>query len=50
MGGHFARSLRGALKPSATAYLLSIPTVGDFLEEGLSAFDLSCEDIERGRL
>ena len=37
-------------QPSTAAYLLGIPTVGDFLEEGLSAFGLSCDDVERGHL
>ena len=37
-------------QPSTAAYLLGIPTVGDFLEEGLSAFGLSCDEMERGRL
>jgi hypothetical protein len=31
-------------------YLLGIPLVSDFLEEGLSKFDLSCEGFEMGRL
>ena len=35
---------------SAAAYLLGIPTVGDFLEEGLSTFGFSCEDMERDHL
>ena len=28
-------------------YLLSLPLLGDYLEEGLAAFDLSCADFER---
>jgi hypothetical protein len=31
-------------------YLLGIPLLGDYLEEGLSQFDLSCEEFEIGRL
>lgn len=32
------------------AYLLGIPLLADFLEEGLSLFGLSCEEFELGRL
>jgi hypothetical protein len=32
------------------AYLLGIPTLGDFLEEGLSMLGYSCEEYERNRL
>ncbi|MGH6954537.1 MAG: DUF3775 domain-containing protein [Alphaproteobacteria bacterium] len=31
-------------------YLTGIPQLGDFLEEGLSRFGLSCEGVEMGRL
>jgi hypothetical protein len=31
-------------------YLTGTPMLGDLLEEGLAAFDLSCEDVEKGRL
>jgi hypothetical protein len=31
-------------------YLLGTPLVADFLEEGLSAFGLSCEEFELGRM
>jgi hypothetical protein len=31
-------------------YLLGIPLLGDFLEEGLSALGYSCEEFELGRL
>ncbi len=31
-------------------YLLGIPLLGDFLEEGLSMLGYSCEDFEIGRL
>jgi len=30
----------------ACEYLLSLPLLADYLEEGLNAFDLSCEDAE----
>jgi Protein of unknown function (DUF3775) len=32
------------------AYLLGMPTLGDYLENGLSEFGRSCEEFERGRL
>ena len=32
------------------AYLLGMPQLPDFLEEGLSEFGESCEDVEAGRL
>jgi len=31
-------------------YLLGIPQLGDFLEEGLSVLGFSCEEFEMGRL
>jgi hypothetical protein len=31
-------------------YLVGIPTLGDFLEDGLDMVDRSCEDFEIGRL
>lgn len=31
-------------------YLTGMPLLGDLLEEGLAAFDLSCEDVEMDRL
>ena len=34
----------------SAAYLVGIPTLGDYLEEGLSALGHSCEDYEIGRL
>lgn len=34
----------------AASYLLGTPLLSDYLEEGLSLFDLSCEDFEKGRL
>lgn len=42
-----ARSRR---QGSTADYLIGIPQVSDFLEEGLSKFDLSCEGFETGRL
>ncbi|HUC68947.1 MAG TPA: DUF3775 domain-containing protein [Stellaceae bacterium] len=34
----------------SSAYLTGMPTLGDFLEEGLSLLGFSCEDFEIGRL
>jgi hypothetical protein len=31
-------------------YLLGIPMLGDYLEEGLTALGYSCEDMEKGHL
>lgn len=31
-------------------YLLGTPLLADYLEDGLAAFDLSCEDVEMNRL
>ena len=31
---------------STAGYLLGVPLLADFLEEGLSQFDLSCEDFD----
>ena len=42
-----ARSRR---QGSTADYLIGIPLVSDYLEEGLSKFDLSCEGFEMGRL
>lgn len=32
------------------AYLLGIPTLADYLDEGLAQFGMSCEEFELGRL
>ena len=32
------------------AYLLGIPLLSDYLEEALSLFDLSCDDVEMSHL
>ncbi len=38
---------RDAHNAKTTAgYLLGIPMLGDYLEEGLAAFDLNCEDVD----
>lgn len=37
-------------EPTVADYLLQIPTVSDDLEEGLSLFGFSCDDVETGRL
>jgi hypothetical protein len=42
-----ARSRR---QGSTADYLIGIPLVSDYLEEGLSRFDLSCEGFESSRL
>ncbi|GAC1559184.1 MAG: DUF3775 domain-containing protein [Beijerinckiaceae bacterium] len=36
--------------PPTARYLLGDPLIGDLLEDGLSAFDLSCEDFDKNRL
>lgn len=41
---------RGRRQGSTADYLLGTPLVSDFLEEGLSKFDLSCEGFESGHL
>ncbi len=42
-------ALRAHNKRTA-AYLLGMPQLGDFLEEGLSQFGLSCDEFEMDRL
>ena len=37
-------------EPSVAEYLLGIPTISDDLEEGLSIFGFSCDDVEADRL
>lgn len=44
-----AEAARAHNKRTAT-YLLGIPLLADYLEEGLTQFGLSCEDVELGRL
>lgn len=41
---------RRIVDKKAPDYLLGIPLLSDFLEEGLSALGFSCEDFERGHL
>ena len=41
---------RGAHNKRTAAYLLGIPVLADYLEEGLSLFGLSCEDVEMDHL
>ena len=41
---------RGAHNKHTAAYLLGTPLLPDYLEEGLAAFDLSCQDFEMGHL
>jgi hypothetical protein len=45
-----AANARGSERAGTARYLLGIPTLGDYLEEGLSMFGKSCEDFEMGRL
>src|SRR5689334_16525198 len=45
------RSEAGRLHNARTAaYLLGEPMLADYLEEGLSQFECSCEEFEKGRL
>jgi hypothetical protein len=39
-----------ALNERTASYLLGMPMLGDFLEEGLSMLAYSCEEFETGRL
>jgi hypothetical protein len=41
---------RSARSDHTATYLLGIPLLGDYLEEGLSQLGYSCEDYELGRL
>lgn len=40
------KEARGILDKKAPEYLLGIPLLADFLEEGLNELGLSCEDVE----
>jgi hypothetical protein len=40
----------GAHNKRTASYLLGIPLLADYLEEGLSQLGLSCEEFEMGRL
>ena len=42
-----AREVRDEKAPQ---YLLGIPLLADYLEDGLSSFGLSCQDFEMGHL
>lgn len=42
-----AQALSAERRPN---YLIGTPLLADYLEEGLTAFGLSCEDFEKGRL
>ena len=51
--GEWADALQAAgshPEPTVAEYLLGIPTASDDLEEGLSIFGFSCEDLEIDRL
>lgn len=41
---------RGVEVATAARYLTQMPLLSDYLEQGLSEFDASCEDFEIGRL
>ncbi len=41
---------RSRMTPRTAEYLLGMPLVADYLEEGLAQFDLSCEGFEMGHL
>jgi hypothetical protein len=44
------KEARRAHNKRTASYLLGIPLLGDFLEEGLSMLGYSCEEFEIGRL
>ncbi len=44
------REAQQAHNTRTSSYLLGIPLLGDFLEEGLSMLGYSCEEFEIGRL
>ena len=44
------KAARDAHNEHTARYLLGIPLLGDYLEEGLSALNYSCEEYEMGRL
>ncbi|RDD60793.1 DUF3775 domain-containing protein [Ferruginivarius sediminum] len=51
--GDWAEALQAAQDEhtdNTSLYLLGMPLLADYLEEGLAAFDLSCEDFEMGHL
>ena len=45
-----AAGAHGRRKDSTARYLLGMPLLGDYLEEGLAMFGKSCEQFEMGRL
>ena len=44
------KEARSVLDKKAPEYLLGIPLLGDFLEEGLNELGLSCEDTDKEHL
>ncbi|MDH3476226.1 MAG: DUF3775 domain-containing protein [Rhodospirillales bacterium] len=44
------REARSARSDHTATYLLGMPLLGDYLEEGLAQLGYSCEDYELGRL
>jgi Protein of unknown function (DUF3775) len=45
-----AANARTSLPGSTARYLLGIPILADYLDEGLTMFGKSCKDVEMGRL
>lgn len=41
---------RAAHNERTAEYMIGLPLLGNYLEEGLAAFDESCEDFEKNRL
>ena len=41
---------RDVMDAHVVDYLIGIPLLGDYVEEGFAAFGHSCEDVELGRL
>lgn len=48
--GEVVKEARGVLDKKAPDYLLGIPLLADFLDEGLNELGLSCEDVEKEHL
>jgi hypothetical protein len=41
---------REVMDANVIDYLIGIPLLGDYIEEGFTAFGFTCEDVEMGRL
>jgi len=48
--GEAVAQARASRNTRTAEYLTGTPMLGDFLEEGLAAFDISCEETEKDRL